>query len=73
MLSKNAPAPAPAPATAPQFIDYWMLFSLTIPVMEILLHTLEDHFIRRSLNYTQLHYMELIYTELKWQCKNIYL
>jgi hypothetical protein len=27
--------------------DVWMLFSLFVPVMEILLHTIEDHLIRR--------------------------
>ena len=31
-----------------KYIDYWMLFSMTIPIMEILLHTIEDHFIRRG-------------------------
>ena len=30
-----------------QFIDFWMLFCLTIPVLEIVLHTVEDHFIRK--------------------------
>jgi len=29
-----------------KYIDIWMLFSLFVPVMEILLHTIEDHLIR---------------------------
>ena len=30
-----------------KYIDIWMLFCLLIPVMEIILHTIEDHFIRK--------------------------
>ena len=30
-----------------KYIDIWLLFCLLIPVMEILLHTVEDHFNRR--------------------------
>merc|ERR1719474_1695646 len=37
------------PTTADiKFIDFWMLFCLTIPVLEIVLHTVEDHFIRKE-------------------------
>ena len=32
--------------SAPKYIDIWMLFSIIIPVLEILLHTVEDHYIR---------------------------
>ena len=35
-------------STGIKYIDVWLLFCLLIPVMEILLHTVEDHFIRRS-------------------------
>ena len=30
-----------------KYIDFWMLFCLLIPVMEIILHTIEDHLIRK--------------------------
>ena len=30
-----------------KYIDIWMLFCLLIPVMEIILHTIEDYFIRK--------------------------
>lgn len=30
-----------------KYVDIWLLFCLLIPVLEILLHTVEDHFIRR--------------------------
>jgi hypothetical protein len=42
-ISANLPTTADI-----KFIDIWMLFSLTIPVMEILLHTVEDHVVRRG-------------------------
>ena len=32
-----------------KYIDFWMLFCLLIPVMEIILHTIEDHLIRKYL------------------------
>jgi len=31
-----------------KYIDFWMLFSLCVPVFEILLHTVEDHLIRKA-------------------------
>ena len=34
-----------------KYIDIWLLFCLLIPVMEILLHTVEDHFNRRWVDY----------------------
>ena len=34
-----------------KYIDIWMLFCLLIPVMEIILHTIEDHFIRKYRDY----------------------
>ena len=36
------------PRSKIKYIDIWLLFCLLIPVMEILLHTVEDHFNRRS-------------------------
>ena len=33
-----------------KYIDIWMLFCLLIPVMEIILHTIEDHFIRKYIH-----------------------
>ena len=35
------------PRSKIKYIDIWLLFCLLIPVMEILLHTVEDHFNRR--------------------------
>ena len=36
-----------------KYIDIWLLFCLLIPVMEILLHTVEDHFNRRWVEYSK--------------------
>ena len=35
------------PRSKIKYIDIWLLFCLLIPVLEILLHTVEDHFNRR--------------------------
>ena len=39
------------PRSKIKYIDIWLLFCLLIPVMEILLHTVEDHFNRRWVDY----------------------
>ena len=47
-----------------KYIDIWMLFCLLIPVMEIILHTIEDHFIRKYYHRAYVHFRVVLSRDL---------